>query len=781
MSVEQAHAAASVIRLINGGTDPHDLQSALQDVALARIVALSDRTDETVRVAAGLAGGLPELVDGDSLFDPRLMTAVEPLIGTAAGYTLLESLARIAPAGWGAGMTRRLLDAVASRTCTRVAAAVLIGPSDAAARLLQTPHDIAQTLGRWGNDADFLASGWYARLSDGERARILDRIMTSDMPWLKASCAPFLPLDMTDAARSLIAVDSASALNAFADASVTVRRLRADLVAECIHLTRIMPQFQRLGASPLSALVRMACASPDGAGEIWASVAAIIPHRYEWIKDVLDAAPWSDLPPNVVDSLMDGPDAASAVSTVAARLWGVVQCARGSRISSRASVSRRSWRALVNGPLTPQNGLEAAVFFAALNPWVWEMMDAEDRRPWRTALSVHDSHLAVRSLGPDPEILACAVVSGKVIAALERAARDESTRRRTLLPLALRQTPVDVALKVTAALPDMPPAPGAFFIAASGDPDVSPRDRAIVAMIHDRAMLACSIALQRMAMGRDAMESCTAALTTILRDRSWDEVHALARALPTTAQTIIAPDVDDLTNLLAHPDRGDAMRQALTGVRALPPDIAAPALFALREAANPQRGSQRMVAARCAALLLAHHDGALDIADALRDDVRALFFPLPDHAPTANALQELARHDTAIAFPMAHALHDRRWRDVARWALHAPQHTRAVLQALPDAAWDAVCDDALQRTLVGDATLRAAWREFADRHPLLALALASFSSDDPVEQHHARAVLAQSAHEARAFLARMGLDITLTASSSDPAPSTMQAPRGVRR
>jgi len=677
---DRSPALDAAVRAVRGESDLAAVLPALTDEGLAHVIACAPETHHLVRVIAALCGGLTGLLDPITVADPALHAALRRVIGTPAGRFALSAWAEVAPAGWGRACAAALRDAVDRGRCQAWDAAALIGPGDESVGLLHTAVDVAFSIRWWGRAIPAAPTAWADALSAAERRRLLNTAPLN--PFAYASCLPWLPLDAAPAA---IVDDTILriALDAFAAASPTARSLHPDLVRQIIADAR---------PSHLAELTRLACAMQTD--EVWTRVQMLIRESPDDAWRVVVAAPWDDLPEDVRDLILACADSSDV-------------CAAGA-----AACGRRDAAA------TNKTEETAVAFFAALDPRVWDAIDAAAQRRWRRALWEEHAHVAVRSLGLRPDILARATLTDDLAHAVRRHARDAATQRAALLPVALRRLPPAAAYALIAAMPTLPRDSGAFFCVAGGRdaPDLIAPARAA---LRTPADLACAVALQRSMEIDSSIRDRSAVLQHALQGQTWDNLMSFMPLLSARVRADLMPNLGEVFDILAHPDRWGALRRALDRLAALPPAVAIPTRVALGRPWNSHDA-----AAALADALRAHGDVFLEILDALANaSLRQALLPLPDDPSLARALRALAQDDPPTAQRLARALRDRSWRDAHAPLLKAQQpHANAVWSAL---------DDDMRR---GIASVLAA--ELLDANPLVArdpitaLALAAVHSGD---------------------------------------------------
>ena len=210
-------------------------------------------------------------------------------------------------------------------------------------------------------------------------------------------------------------------------------------------------------------------------------------------------APWNDLPEEVRAAILERADRSPVCAAIAA--------ARGRR---DAATTNKTYET-------------AAAFFAALDPRVWDALDADTQRSWRRSLEASALSLAVRSLGLRPEFLARALPTDTLARAVRQHARTEEAWRAALFPVALRMVDPESAHALSAAMPMMPPDPGAFFVSAGGRADpalIAPAGAAL----RSPADLALAVVLQRSGGGDASIRARADGLRRALRGRSWADL-----------------------------------------------------------------------------------------------------------------------------------------------------------------------------------------------------------------------------------------------------------------
>jgi len=690
-------AISAAVRAVRGESDLDALMPALADVGLARVIALAPEAHSLVRAVAALCGRLPGLLDPPTRADPALHGDLARLIGTPAGWSALRSWAEVALAGWGHAHMETLIAAVPANMVDASVAAALIGPGDEAAVLLHTASDAAFAIRRWGRSNPAAPTAWTEAMSPAERDRLITALLRDGSH--VASCLPWLPPDAVRTADASVSVGDA--LDAFAAASPTARTLHADRIRQLVADAR---------PERLAELTRLACVMQTD--EVWTRVQMLIRESPDDAWRVVVAAPWDDLADGVRAAILDLADESDVCAAVAA--------ARGRRDAATAAITEET----------------AAAFFAALAPAVWDALDPATQQRWGQALAIRNAPLAVRSLGLRPEVLAQARIADDLVRAAQRHARDERTRRWALLPVALRRLPPAAAHALVAAMPTLPPDPGAFFIIAGGggDPDVCAPARAA---LRSPADLALAVTLQRGACGHDRALPACAAIHDALHGRTWDDLAPIMPLLDADARAALMPDANALVARLAHPDRQDALRRALARLANLAPAVAVPVRVALK---RWMPWNTPKIAAAVATALHAHGDVFLALTDALADDDRRVaLLPLPKNAALAGALRAMAHDAPPSARRLAHAIQDHDRSATLQALLHAPPHpAAAVWQALDDSVREAI--GAVVSAEASDAD------PLAVHDPIAALALAALQSErDDLRDAGRTALTARSA------------------------------------
>jgi len=696
----------AAVRAVRGESDLDAIMPAFGDMLLAHVLALAPGAHGLVRAVAALCGGLPSLLDAPTIANPAMHDAVARLIGTRAGRTALRTWAEVAPAGWGRAHADALITAVHANMCGAGDAAALLGPCTASVALLAengTPAEIAFAIRRWGESSCSGSSAddptaWMVQISDEERDRALSLVQRA--PSSVADCLPWLP---PEAAGTAWMADDLPVwtLDSFTDAPPIARvRHRATIRNLVAHA-----QPEHLGV-----LTRLACRLRTK--DIRRRICTLLHDHPDAALDVVCAAPWNALANDVRAAILNRAADSDMCAAIAA--------ARGRRDAATQ-------------PITEET---AAAFFAALDPAVWDALDADTQRQWLQEMPDVAGHLAVRSLGLRPEVLARARIGNDFVRAALRHARTSTRLRQALVPVALRAVGVADASMLITETATIPHDPSAFFCCASGHD--SPRTAALASTrLATTADLAAAIVFQRVANGDAWVYEACVALTEALRGRTWDGAAALLAFLDDCDRAAFPWTIDALVDRLAHPDRREALRHALTRLESLPPDIAIPSLFALERCVPGDVVSCRDSAAGFAHALRTHGDIFLDVVDAIADpDMRDALLPSFNSIALTHAVRSLARDDPWAAQHVAHAVNGRLV-DTVIQTLRTTTSPRAVsvLDAIiasdhPFAHDLAASLSSLAADGCADA-LNAAWRRMVALHPREALALATLTADTP--------------------------------------------------
>jgi len=613
-------ALAATLHALRGAADLQIVAPALCNQEYARILALAPGVHPIIGALGALAGGCPELLSPAMRQAPALSAAIASLIGTRVGWYVLDLWAEIAPAGWGASHAAALIDAAQRDRCPRWAAAALIGPCDASAALLTESLETALAIQRWGRTTPDAPTAWMQHLTPAERNRLVDTLHRDPKD---AACGlPWLPVKHAAAiVKRMVNVQASEALAAYAGASPVARARHAAIVSALI---------QRARPSDLAALTRLAVGT--GMDAAWAAVVQILreaPNDADW---VVIATPWDALHPAVQSTILSAATC-SPICTAIAFACGV----------------RPDPPAITKAT--------AAAFFAAVTPQVWNALPHTMQQAWIADLYYSSAFLAVRSLGPDPVLLAHAELNAALVDAICRRVQDENAVRQALLPVTIRALYLAAIPDVIAALPP-PPDPVAFVQIAGGSPTMPPALRAWITA-HPTAQAAAAAAtvlyIAKRSMNGIAVR-CTA-LAAAFAGWSSEEATALLAALPDDVVAGLLLDCDALANTLAPPDRQDAFRQALDTITALSPSVAIPARHALNELAKASKWFfQRQASAALARALRDHGDCFTAIVGALDDSVRSAVLPRLNDPHVGSALDALTAADPFVAHHVAHAL-----------------------------------------------------------------------------------------------------------------------------
>ena len=562
-------------------------------------------------------------------------------------------LARIIALAPGAQRVVRAIAALYGQLTSLIAPSTVADPAlhAALARLIGTAEGW-NALRVW---AEVAPAGWgrphAAALIDASARRVSNHL---DVAVLIGPCdasaallhTPWLPPEIgwsTDA----LDIAIGAALESFADAPPICRAMHADLVQRLVSHAR---------PRDLAALTRLACIMP--AKDIWSSVRRLLGTSANAADQIVAAAPWDDLPEEVGAAILKRADRSDVCAAVAA--------ARGRCNPATVDVTHET----------------AAAFVVALDPDVWDALDADAQRPWLHRLHCVDAHLAVRSLGPRPEILALAVIGDNLVHAVRSHACHDADLHAALFPVALRDATIPMSHALIAALPTLPSAPGAFFVVASRHPDPCVIARAD-ATLRSPADLAVAVALQCSTNNRAMVQVVSITLQHALRGWISDALAPLLALLSDDVRAVLIPDPDACVAHLAHPDRQDALRQALARLVSLPPEIAVPARLALGRI-NARGVSPYDAAGGLASALRMHGDLFLSIVDASADDLQHNLLPSSEDAAWTVALRDLTRDDPFTAYRLAYVRHDGRWREAIRLTLSLPQHLRAAVAPAAD-------------------------------------------------------------------------------------------------
>jgi len=455
-------------------------------------------------------------------------------------------------------------------------------------------------------------------LTQADRDRLLNVLSAANIN-ITDHCLPWLPkANAADIAHRTERTYLNFALDAYAAASPVARERHAAILSTFMHCAT---------ASNLASLTRLATASRMDAA--WTAIMRLLRTDARNAVHVVAATPWDTLRADVQKIILSSANRDDVCAAIA--------FARGGHTGPSA-ITQATARA----------------FFAAVTPEVWTALPAETQQKWRDALDMAHTHLAVRSLGPDPAFLACAALSDDLIAAVRRHLRNDAAIPQTLLPVAVRDLPIAALPAVIAALPP-PSDPVAFVQIAGGSPIMPPALRAwITAHPTSQDMATASTVLraaERLAF--DSVADRCAALAAALDGRTTGETDALIAALPDESRQALNLDLDSMTLMLVRPDRHDAFRRALASLTALPPSVAIPVRHALSVLATDDGPTRRRSASEGLATAARDHGPlVLDILESCTSDVRAAMFP------GAVEVRSLAASDPPVAHNLAYALQD---------------------------------------------------------------------------------------------------------------------------
>jgi len=725
----------AALRALHGEPNPRIVAPAIERQAYARILALAPGVDPVIGALGALAGEVLGVLPPAMRDSPALSDAVASLIATDAGDLILLWWTDVAPAGWGANHAAALINAVHAQRVPRWVAAALIGHCDASAALLDDPWDISRAIQYWGPTTPDDPTAWMNALTPTERDRLLDELR--HFPYAAAECLPWLPHPF---ATDIVKVIShmwgiRHALDAYTEASPATRAHHADVLTALIRLARW---------DNVADLTRLAVAS--SMDEAWTAIVWLLSTDPRSAIHVVTATPWNNVHADVQQFILS----AAARSTICA----AIAFARG---------------AYGNAPPITQE--TARAFFASVTPEVWEALPVKERCAWLSRLDQADAHLAVRSLGLDPTFLAGAALNDDLIAAVRRHIRDNGDLRHTLLLTAVRDLPLAAVPAVVAALPP-PPSPVAFVHIAGGAREMPPALRDwIAAHPMPQAQSAVIIILRTAARHGSSVERC-ATLSCVLAGWSWEETNALLAALSDDMRMALLPDADALTNALAHPDRRDAFRQALSALAALSPSAALPSFHALGALAEAGTGAEQRHAGEGFARTLHFHGRIFAaIVEMLRDDVRRSVLPSSHDPHVETTLRNLAADAPLVAHHLAYALHDNDPRAVCTaLATMPPQEALRVWNLLPETLQHAVLGD--RDALLADVAtperaddLAQALR--AENNPLPLLALRMLIDADAERREQGMTILAQQPDRAAALLLLLRDDLRMIL-GSDP-------------
>jgi len=715
---------AAALRILRGADDPDAVRAALSDPHLAHVVATAAHAAPHVRAIAALAWDLPSLLTRDDRADPDVHAAVHAWIGDPEGGAILRTWTKVAPGRWGHAMGDALCAAVRRKTCEPGVAAALMGPCDPSARLLTDPDDVAFAIRCWGIAVADTPAWWAPHLSAEERKRLLG-VLRRD-PLRLTMCLPWLPPEIVH--RWTVADNAIPhALDAFACASPA---------AYVQHMRLVLRTIQQATPSHLDSLVRLACTVNET--PIWDRIRQLLLMAHGEADRVVLAASWNDMPQDIGDV--------------------VVTIARRSRVHAAIAVARGCRRD------APKDSTSAAVFFAALDPQVWDALNPAVQHAWRQSLHPRDAWLAVRSLGMRPDVLSRAMLTDHLVRAARLHGIDDSAVRAALFPVALAHVPVAAIADLMTALPAMPDDPRSFFCIAGRRSDVHALPPQSVHAIQTLDDLAAAVVLQRVA--RAPMPGGTdhsAALATALHRRSWTDVHPLLDLVHSDGEgsAILTPHA--LAARVAPPDRQAALLQALNRLAGLPPATAIPVFHAL---GTLDRAPDRTAMAETIAAMLRENGSLfLDIVAGLAPDLATALLPCPDDPSLAHALHALACDDPLSAARLAYVLTRNRCDDIVHALLAVPLvHGNAVFAALADDVRLSILHDVETRleTIAAEGradAIRAPWRRIATIAPMTAIALTMLASNDPEQRQRGIALLVDSPAMVRSLLPLLRIDL----------------------
>jgi len=718
-------ALTATLHALHGESDVPIVAPALGDPWFACVLALAPGVDPVISALGALACGLPSLLPPGMTDSPALHAAIASLIGTDTGERILPTWATVAPVGWGASHAATLIDAVQHDRCSHWAAAALIGPSDNSAVLLTWSDDIACAVRRWGQATPNAPTAWMDELTLAERNRLLDALHhTPDA----AVCLPWLPMTHAGASVDVLIWDQViDALDAYTAASPVARACHASILSSLI---------QRATWDDLAALTRLAVASCMD--EAWTTIVHLLRTNPRNAIHVVEAAPWDALHADVQTFILSAADHNEVCAAIA--------FARGDRAAPPA--------------ITPET---ARAFFAAATPEVWASLSLNMKRAWRNkwAGGAWMKHLAVRSLGIDPSFLIPADLNDALIAAIHAHTLDYDAVRWALLPVVIRDLPIDTFPALIAALPP-PPDPIAFvqIVGRHRDMPLALRDW-ITAHPTPHAFVAAMTVLRVASRSRtDSVAACCQALAATFAGWSSEETTALLATLPNNILAVLRPNTDVLANALAHPDRRDAFCQTLDALVALPPSAALPALHALNAMTAKRRPMQRQAACDELAIAMQEHGGLfLDLIESCTDDVIAAALP------GAVDMRVLAASNPLLARRLGYAMHTNDFIAARNTLVQTPLPVVATIwHRLPDAFRRTVLGDL--RALAMDAAASGCTNVLAETlaeqdadDPLFLLALRLLTDVDPTRQAQGVAFLAERTAAVVAIISLLRADL----------------------
>jgi hypothetical protein len=607
-------AISAATRALQGETDPCAILDALRDYNISCMLAFAPHIDRRIRCLAALSGGWTDMLTGDDIADPSLHDAIRALIGRQPGWSFWRAWAHIAPPGWGANVADALLADVKASRVPNDAAAILIGPCDRSARILQYHEDVAQVIRAWGQAHPNDPTWWTAHVSDADRSRFL-KTLQCDSRCLVA-CSLWLPIDLTTVKME---ENLSIALNAFAEASAPTRMLHARI------LQNLVKRALRVDAIP----PLLALAQQGATDAAWSTLIRQIKRSPVRSVTVLKHAPWDTLPGEVAAIMR----AAVAEASVRNMECAAIAYACGER---------------TDAPMR-MNAHVVHAFFAAVTPEVWKGLSLSEQRNWLGHIDSYGANLAVRSLGPAPDILPYVEISHSLTYAIRRWAPEPDDMRDLLFPLAISKLDSRDAHAAIAALPTPPSDPLRF------------------------ARIVC----RQQARANGIAESCHVSSSAIAdvvglaKDlRRTHDIRALSQHLRATigakdaswgrfAHHVLSPNPHDLADVLAPPSRRDDLAQELDAIARLPPATSIPTLIILKRLAYEYERYQQFEAGReIASLLRDHGTHFAALVTLVNASVRAALFPLPRKPTLRATLLACACRNPPAGRSVAIAIHD---------------------------------------------------------------------------------------------------------------------------
>jgi len=722
-------------RALRGDNDHHVASLIRQRPDIARVVALSNSADPGMRTLAAIVSGLTALLVPEEMDHPSVKRAIRDSIGSRQEDLVLRGITGLVPAGWGAD-----IDVVQRRTCAPWIAAALGGPNDDIGRMLSSPEEISYVVRVWAKKEPTNPTWWMDYVSPDVYDHMMTRLRTD--PTNHIIALPALPDDEVDAIRTYY-VHHEFVYRELAGIAPLLRPCHDDVIDTLIqHETPGPP-------SVFDNLVLLAATT--GLDSVWDKVRDLLAKDAFLAGRIVAIVPWRFLPETVANDILAYAGRNDVCDAIAA--------ARGET------------------SLAPEETYTAREFFAATSPDVWDELSEEERQRWRAALSPMDVHLAIRSLGLRPDLLAIHGGSGElalndIVAAARHHGESLADIRSALLPVALSPAiPHALSIKdayaLTIALPDMPADPRTWFCLSSGhgDLDAIPPTRA--SALQTPADLAAAIVLQRIAAAGWIDADHRQLLHDALQNRSWDNVNRLLAYLSPKAAAASFPSPDELVPEYKH----DAMRTAMAELATLPPATAIPvciALTALRAEFirsksespwNPRpvldirttesvRGALRETIAQ---ELRSHGSVFLSLFNALPWEDRGTLLPASDDRTLFQSVVALASADPLCALRMGTALKASAHRQVGDALRSAPpEAAAAALNALPPRLRALVVDElALFVAPLAAAgqteSLDRAWRTLCSDNPALAIAIAAQTLPEADDRRHGAALLSTHA------------------------------------